>query len=357
MPLILWPQFFSPQNLALSDLLFVTICIPPTAVDYAIGWPFGDTCCKLVQYLVHITTYKSVYTLVLLSLDRYLAVVYPVKSISLRTVCNTKSVAIALTWKFTLLTCTPIIFMYNTKDLSLAHGVTRTICTLKRDVVNEKIYQSVFMTTSLVLPLIAIVVLYINMLIRLWRGSAATHGPGPARDVRNSCKGKENKRRVTRMIVVVIIVFAMCWTPLQLVLLLKSLHIYDINSSARLIFQIVTQCLAYCNSCLNPILYAFFSPNFRLAFLTAMSCATKRNGMNGGNVRLRGNGTNGQVTAAEAPRPSAVESARRIGKSEVSDNEFEMELQPLVSTTKVFYFVAFESKRQFKPLLKVTSSI
>ena len=37
------------------------------------------------------------------------------------------------------------------------------------------------------------------------------------------------------------------------------------------LFQIVAHCLAYCNSCLNPILYAFFSPNFRHAFKKATS--------------------------------------------------------------------------------------
>ncbi len=70
-----------------------------------------------------------------------------------------------------------------------------------------KIYQGLFFTTSMAIPLLAISYLYLNMLVRLWRGSAATHGPGPMRDKNNSCKGKENKLRVTRMIVVVIIVF------------------------------------------------------------------------------------------------------------------------------------------------------
>ena len=47
------------QNLALSDLLFVTICIPPTAVDYAAGWPFGLRVCRVVQYLIHVSTYRE----------------------------------------------------------------------------------------------------------------------------------------------------------------------------------------------------------------------------------------------------------------------------------------------------------
>ena len=63
--------------------------MPPTAVSYVGSWPTGDIGCKFTQYLIPVLMYVSIYTLVLLSLDRYLAVVYPVKSISLRTGRNT----------------------------------------------------------------------------------------------------------------------------------------------------------------------------------------------------------------------------------------------------------------------------
>ena len=75
--------------MAIADLLFVLVCLPPTAVSYVGDWPTGDIGCKLNQYLIPVAMYVSIYTLVLLSLDRYLAVVYPVKSISLRTGRNT----------------------------------------------------------------------------------------------------------------------------------------------------------------------------------------------------------------------------------------------------------------------------
>ncbi len=98
----------------------------------------------------------------------------------------------------------------------------------------------------------AIMWLYMNMLLRLWRGSAAVpRGTGPARAASSSGpaataaadrannnndgaagstgrpppgrvgssvrgrRGQENKKRVTRMVVIVIIAFAICWTPLQ----------------------------------------------------------------------------------------------------------------------------------------------
>lgn len=77
--------------------------------------------------MIHVTCYGSVYTLVLLSLDRYLAVVYPVKSISWRTVCNT-SIVILITWVFTLTTCIPILFLYNAREIKYPHGDTKVIC-------------------------------------------------------------------------------------------------------------------------------------------------------------------------------------------------------------------------------------
>jgi allatostatin receptor len=74
-------------NLAMADLLFIVFCVPFTATDYVLPfWPFGDVWCKIVQYLIVVTAYASVYTLVLMSLDRFLAVVHPITSMSVSTV-------------------------------------------------------------------------------------------------------------------------------------------------------------------------------------------------------------------------------------------------------------------------------
>jgi allatostatin receptor len=101
-------------NLAIADLLFIIFCVPFTATDYILSyWPFGVTWCKMVQYLIIVTAYASVNTLVLMSFDRFLAVVYPVASISIRTEQNTL-MAIAITWIIILISCLPAF---------LAHGL------------------------------------------------------------------------------------------------------------------------------------------------------------------------------------------------------------------------------------------
>lgn len=119
-----------------------------------------------------------------------------------------------------------------------------------------KAFQIAFFSTSYVVPLLLICGLYIATLKRLWRG------PGGKRV---SAKSRRGKWRVTRMVIIVVVIFAVCWCPIQLVLLLKSLNCYPM-APATLIVQITSHTLAYTNSCVNPILYGFFSENFRKSF-------------------------------------------------------------------------------------------
>ena len=70
---------------------------------------------------------------------------------------------------------------------------------------------------------------------------------------------------IATIFIIVVVIFAVCWCPIQLVLLLKSLNCYPM-APATLIVQITSHTLAYTNSCVNPILYGFFSENFRKSF-------------------------------------------------------------------------------------------
>lgn len=102
-------------NLAVADLLFVVFCIPFTATDYITEyWPFGDLWCRTVQYLIVVTAFASIYTLVLMSVDRFLAVVHPIRSRQLRTEKVTK-IAIVTQW---------VIILAISFPVPLVHGLT-----------------------------------------------------------------------------------------------------------------------------------------------------------------------------------------------------------------------------------------
>lgn len=286
-------------NLAIADLLFIMFCVPFTAFDYALPyWPFGDIWCRVVQYLVIVCAYASIYTLVLMSFDRFLAVVHPIPSMSIRTVRNAL-LAIAILWAVIVLACIPALESHGLVSYTI-NGVEYSMCIfLSGEGYNYAAFQICFLLSSYIVPLSLIFVLYMLMLKRLWFGVA----PGG----RMSAESLKSKKRVTRMVVIVVVIFAVCWCPIQIVLVLKSVYAYPIDP-LRVVVQITSHILAYMNSCVNPILYAFLSENFRKAFHKVIACNQKQGSIpskttqenrterettlnNGVNTRLNANNT------------------------------------------------------------------
>lgn len=254
-------------NLAVADLLFIMFCVPFTAFDYALPyWPFGDVWCRVVQYLVIVCAYASIYTLVLMSFDRFLAVVHPIASMSVRTVQNA-FIAIGILWAVIVLACIPALQSHGQLSYT-AFGTEYSVCIfLSNEGYNYAAFQISFFLSSYIIPLSLIFVLYMLMLKRLWFGVA----PGG----RVSAESLRSKKRVTRMVVIVVVIFAVCWCPIQIVLVLKSVNSYPITPF-RIVVQITSHILAYMNSCVNPILYAFLSENFRKAFHKIIACNQKQ---------------------------------------------------------------------------------
>ncbi|KAH9497415.1 G-protein coupled receptor 1 [Dermatophagoides farinae] len=240
------PQMYSTTNLliinlAIADLLFIIFCVPFTAWDYAFPyWPFGSVWCKVVQYLIVVCAYASIYTLVLMSLDRYLAVAHPIRSISLRTVKNANR-AILILWIFILLFCIPTFITHNVSyDNSSDEEYSYAL------------YQVIFCLFSYVIPILLILILYILMLKRLWFSGI------PGRNM--SSESVRSKKKVTRMVVIVVIIFACCWCPIQIILVLRSFNVYEL-STTKVIIQITGQVLVSSsdyhddNKTINHIIY------------------------------------------------------------------------------------------------------
>lgn len=76
-------------HLAIANLSFVLMCIPHTIYVYVVhSYYFPRLLCKLANTLMYLSAYVSIYILVLMSIDRFLGVVYAVKSTKYRTERN-----------------------------------------------------------------------------------------------------------------------------------------------------------------------------------------------------------------------------------------------------------------------------
>nr|5XSZ_A Chain A, Lysophosphatidic acid receptor 6a,Endolysin,Lysophosphatidic acid receptor 6a [synthetic construct] len=103
------------MNLVVSDLLFVLTL--PLRVFYFVqqNWPFGSLLCKLSVSLFYTNMYGSILFLTCISVDRFLAIVYPFRSRGLRTKRNAKIVCAAV-WVLVLSGSLPTGFMLNSTN-------------------------------------------------------------------------------------------------------------------------------------------------------------------------------------------------------------------------------------------------
>jgi len=130
---------------------------------------------------------------------------------------------------------------------------------------NRRIYYTTFFAVGYAVPLVIICVLYVLLVLRI-RGHGRVGGDlGEVRGT--SPKAAATRRRVMKMVTAVIVTFALCWLPSHVAFLIEAFA--DIHEDYRIemvAFQIAATCLAYANSCMNPVIYAFLSENFRQSF-------------------------------------------------------------------------------------------
>lgn len=109
---------------------------------------------------------------------------------------------------------------------------------------------------AFVAPVIIITVCYTLMVMRL----------KSVRLLSGSREKDRNLRRITRLVLVVVAVFVVCWTPIHIFILVKTLSTNVPETTAVMAAYFFCVALGYTNSSLNPILYAFLDENFKRCF-------------------------------------------------------------------------------------------
>ncbi|XP_062315752.1 nociceptin receptor [Osmerus eperlanus] len=239
-------------NLALADSL-VLATLPFQGTDVFLGfWPFGNALCKTVISIDYYNMFTSTFTLTVMSIDRYVAVCHPVKALDMRTPHKAKVVNICV-WVLASAFGVPAMVLGNVEveqnsvECIVVHPEPRSYW--------DPVFGTCVFVFSFLIPVAIISVCYSLMVKRL-------------RSVRILSGSKEkdrNLRRITRMVLVVVAAFVVCWTPIQIMALAQSL---GFNLGSLLTVALMHFCIAlgYVNSSLNPVLYAFLDENFKRCF-------------------------------------------------------------------------------------------
>lgn len=254
-------------NLAVADVLFM-LGLPFLATQNAISiWPFGTFLCRLVMTIDGINQFTSIFCLTVMSIDRYLAVVHPIKSTKWRRPRVAKLIS-ATVWTFSFLVVLPVIIFaevqadFHTCNISWPEPVS--------------VWSAAFIIYTSVVgffgPLLVICLCYLLIVFKV-KSSGLRVG---------STRRRRSERKVTRMVVIIVAVFVFCWLPFYILNIVNlSFILPEEPALVGVYFSVVV--LSYANSCANPILYGFLSDNFRQSFQKVL-CLRKGNGIKDGDI-------------------------------------------------------------------------
>ncbi|KAM4664534.1 lysophosphatidic acid receptor 4 [Discoglossus pictus] len=243
-------------NLAVSDLLFVFTLPFKIFYNFNRHWPFGDTLCKISGTAFLTNIYGSMLFLTCISVDRFLAIVYPFQSRTIRTRRNS-AIVCAGVWVL-VLSGGISASLFSTTNVSN----TSTTCF-------EGFSKSIWKTyLSKITIFIEVVGFIIPLLLNLTCSSLVLR---TLRKPATLCQIGTNKEKVLKMIVVHVAIFVVCFVPYNSILFLyalvrsQAIANCSIERFARTMYPI-TLCIATTNCCFDPFVYYFTSKSFQKSF-------------------------------------------------------------------------------------------
>ncbi|XP_061770721.1 C-C chemokine receptor type 2-like [Nerophis ophidion] len=232
-------------NLAVSDLLFIATL--PLHIHNALvkEWTHGGFWCHFSGGSKSTGFFCSIFILVVMTVDRYVVILHSAKVAKYRTVGTGVALTVVV-WLLSLCISMPaFIFTKATDD---SHGIG---CGYNPDNKVWNVYNILANSVvGLVLPLLVMVLCYSRIIPVLMR-------------MRSS-----KKHRIVKLIVAIVVVFFLLWTPYNISVFLNFLQsdldlLNDCNSSNNLTLLLVfSEPLALSHCCLNPIIYAFLGQKF-----------------------------------------------------------------------------------------------
>uniref|UniRef100_A0A8D3A885 G-protein coupled receptors family 1 profile domain-containing protein n=1 Tax=Scophthalmus maximus TaxID=52904 RepID=A0A8D3A885_SCOMX len=274
------PTNYYLLSLAVSDLLVLLLGMPLELYDMWQNYPFllGEGGCYFKTFLFETVCFASVLNVTALSVERYMAVVHPLKVKHVTTHAHVRRV-IFLLWVLSMMCAVPNTSLHGIMVLPPRFGRQFPRSAICHVVKPTWIYSLIILISTLVfflLPMLIISVLYLLIGLQLRRERILTVVDTTLR-VPGSHRQKMSKRnmQVTKMLCVLVVVFGLCWAPFHMDRLIWSY--IDTSSQQHLkIFEqvhIISGVCFYLSSAINPILYNLMSTRFREMF-SHMTCYT-----------------------------------------------------------------------------------
>uniref|UniRef100_UPI00398E8F91 neuropeptide Y receptor type 2-like n=1 Tax=Pristiophorus japonicus TaxID=55135 RepID=UPI00398E8F91 len=263
---------FFIANLALADLMVDTLCLPFTLVYTLVGeWKLGAVLCHLVPYAQALSVHVSTLTLTVIALDRHRCIVFHLDS---RISRKFSFIIISTTWLVSAVLAGPLAIFREYKMVDLQPiDLQIVVCSEKWPSGNTRdgtIYSVSMFILQYALPLGIISYAYIRIWIKLKNHISPC--------VRSDSHYR--RRKTTKMLVMVVVVFAVCWLPFHIFQLASDLDKRIFNFAEYKLLYTIFHVVAMCSTFANPLLYGWMTKNYRNGFLLFFRCGNKADSPN-----------------------------------------------------------------------------
>ena len=253
-------------NMAVSDLL-TAVFIMPYSVAYTyvqyrwFGGITGTITCKLLHFVIGTTIAASIFTLLAISFERYIAIVKP----GLCPLFTKRPIMLSVSIWFSSVTfmCV-LLYVYVQINLDgVPYCFAEWESFFQNNNLSPKIFYSSIAIMLYILPLIAITVSSRLIIKKLKDQEAIFNG---LRSTRREISFQKRNHQVMRMLLVIVALFAVCWLPIHVLHIL--IYFYeDIYRSLPLSVPLYLFWFSHTNSALNPWVVILLNGSFRETFM------------------------------------------------------------------------------------------
>ncbi|OCT62305.1 thyrotropin-releasing hormone receptor [Xenopus laevis] len=273
-------------SLAIADLIVLLAAGLPNISEVVASWVYGYVGCLCITYLQYLGINISACSITAFTVERYIAICHSIKAQFICTVSRAKKI-IAFVWVFTSMYCVMWFFLVDITEVKFADGV-QVNCGYR---VSRNLYTPIYFldfTIFYVIPLVLATVLY-GLIARILfmnplpsnpqdlNKMSSKHYGKPYNSIKLSGKGNKNtgnsRKQVTKMLAVVVILFALLWMPYRTLVVVNS---FMDPPYLNVWFVLFCRLCIYLNSAINPIIYNLMSQKFRAAFKNLCKCEQKR---------------------------------------------------------------------------------
>ncbi|CAH8459176.1 unnamed protein product [Schistosoma rodhaini] len=259
-------------NLAISDILMSLVATPFTPLSlYMNNWTLPEAVCKLLPTTMGVSVYVSTLTSMAIALDRFFVIVHPFLPRMKVWLCL---IIIFTVWIIAVLISMPLA-VYQQKHKDPINNVSSCRENWPKESSRE-VFTIVSFVLQFVIPCSIISVCYFRISLLLRSRLHTQIGSGTKTHIKEEREIKR-KRRTNTMLIAMVIIFVICWIPLNILWMVMDVHseeqINDVQNSKNfsLIF-FICHLLAMSSAVYNPFLYAWMNSNFRKEFHRILPC-------------------------------------------------------------------------------------